>query len=61
MYERLKSYKNVHSDCLVPWGYKDDPELSGWVIAQRNLGFKKLGPERFAKLNSIGFVWNAAP
>jgi len=45
--------------CLVscmPRRYKEDPELSEWVIAQRNLETEKLFVDQTAKLDSIGFL-----
>jgi Helicase associated domain len=35
MFERLKQYKAVHGDCLVPKRYKDDTKLGTWVDTQR--------------------------
>ena len=31
MFERLKDYKKMHGDCLVPFKYIDDPKLGSWV------------------------------
>jgi hypothetical protein len=35
MFERLRAYKEVHGNCLVPKRYKDDPKLGTWVDTQR--------------------------
>jgi hypothetical protein len=41
MFEKLKEYKQIHRDCLVPKRYKDNPKLGTWVDTQR-VQFKKL-------------------
>jgi hypothetical protein len=46
--------------CRVPQKYKQNPQMGEWCITQRK-HFKKgwLSLERIAKLNQIGFVWDA--
>eukprot|EP00980_Cylindrotheca_fusiformis_P006910 scaffold1442_cov128-Cylindrotheca_fusiformis.AAC.31 len=41
MFDKLKEYKEVHGDCLVPKRYKENPKLGTWVDTQR-VQFKKL-------------------
>ena len=33
--EELKTYKEVHGDCIVPRGYAANPRLASWVAEQR--------------------------
>ena len=33
--EKLKEYKKVHGDCIVPRGFAQDPRLASWVAEQR--------------------------
>jgi outer membrane biosynthesis protein TonB len=59
-FRRLLQYQKKNGDCLVPAHYKSDPALGNWVHCQRQL--KRTGElrdDRFAKLESIGFAWNA--
>jgi len=54
----LLAYKEKHGDCDVPWKWTDNPGLHVWVIAQRFLRrANKLIPERFERLNALGFNW----
>jgi len=32
MLDKLKSYKEVHGDCIVPRGYASDPQLASWYV-----------------------------
>mmetsp|Transcript_24312 Transcript_24312/g.40303 ORF Transcript_24312/g.40303 Transcript_24312/m.40303 type:complete len:307 (+) Transcript_24312:459-1379(+) len=55
---QLKRYKMAHGNCLVPKRFKEDPQLGQWVVSQRGLNkIERLGKERQAELDSIGFVW----
>ena len=65
MYEKLKSYKVTHGDCLVPRTWKGDKRLGEWVTDQRrqykykqNNKATMLSDEREKKLNDIGFAWS---
>ena len=66
MYDELIEYKNANGDCNVPKTYPTNRQLAIWVRNQRQRrknfdeGDKslKMTPERIAKLNEIGFVWN---
>ena len=60
MFERLTAYKRQHGDCLVPKAYKEDQALGSWVHKQRSRNTaNKLDADRKAKLDSIGFIWDA--
>lgn len=65
-FNELIDYHKEHGDCLVPIGYKQNPQLSNWVSTQRQeykllLGGRssRISQERIDKLNEIGFVWEA--
>jgi Helicase associated domain len=65
MFEKLKEYKTIHGDCLVPSKYKCDDRtpLGTWVVYQRRApqytseDGKWHGEQRRQALDSIGFVW----
>jgi hypothetical protein len=63
---RLAAYKAVHGDCMVPWGWAEDPRLGRWVSKQRR-GKRQLDRgepsegmtvERAARLTALGLVWD---
>ena len=56
----LETYKEEHSDCLVPNKHKtsDGFNLGGWVAMQRTTK-DKLTPERIQRLDALGFVWDS--
>jgi hypothetical protein len=64
---RLAAYKAEHGNCNVPRGWAEDPRLGRWVDRQRKCKRKldrgELGKgmtvEREAKLEALGFVWQA--
>lgn len=57
-FARLKKYKTVHGDCLVPQLYPEDRELGHWVSNQRMKYKRKiLSQERIDRLESIDFAW----
>jgi hypothetical protein len=58
MFERLKEFKLIHGNCLVPSNYTEDRRLGTWVQRQRS-SFKRelLSSVRQKKLESVGFVW----
>lgn len=71
MFERLKEYKATYGNTIVPKKYNDGrtPSLGNWVSKQRfealvyqNTSGEEgqITPERIAKLESIGFVWELA-
>lgn len=66
--ERLQDligYKRVHGHCIVPSNFESNPQLAVWTKRQRRQ-YKKyqdwtsssMTPERIAKLENIGFVWD---
>lgn len=61
-YNMLKAFKEKHGHCDVPKSSADDMEmitLGRWVSKQREARrHGKILPERFAKLESIGFKWS---
>ena len=57
MFAKLKEYRQLHGDCLVPREYKEDPSLGNWVYNMRR-GRDNLDSERILRLESIGFVWD---
>lgn len=59
MFKKLKQYKTVFGDCLVPERYEEDKSLAFWVVAQRRLKKKgQLSFERATRLDNLGFVWS---
>ena len=63
----LIKYKEKHGDFNVPRKHKANKQLGNWVATQRrqynlhNQGKKaKISLERIAKLNEIGFEWDAS-
>eukprot|EP00984_Skeletonema_dohrnii_P010540 scaffold4110_cov77-Skeletonema_dohrnii-CCMP3373.AAC.5 len=59
-FQQLMEYKDEHGDTLVPYKYKDNPQLGVWVSNQRSNGKNNsLTQERIDKLNEIDFVWDA--
>jgi hypothetical protein len=65
-YEDLIAYKEVHGDCNVPTKYKKDTSLGRWVSTQRKQYKERqqgnrslMTDEREAKLQALGFRWNA--
>ncbi|MSR07574.1 MAG: helicase, partial [Gemmatimonadetes bacterium] len=59
-YAHLEAYHARKSDCLVPGLHKEDGyRLGQWVGKQRTAASKgTLSPERRAKLDTLGFVWD---
>ena len=53
---RLVAYVATHGDAQVPKKHKPDPLLGGWVAAVRR-AHEKLGAERVAQLDGLGFEW----
>ena len=65
-FAELVAYKEEHGDCNVPCDFKGNKQLGTWVDTQRahyqqlKKGKKSsITNERIAKLNEIGFVWDA--
>jgi len=58
MFEELRKFKESEGHCKVPQRYSNNPELGRWVGTQRGQRLK-ISKERAAKLDSIGFTWDA--
>ena len=65
MYDKLKEYKAVHGDTIVPRRWEQNTRLGEWVTDQRRQYKYKvdrkstlLTDEREKKLNEIGFIWS---
>jgi Helicase associated domain len=66
-YEELRSYKEIHGDCLVPRSHPQNQKLGSWVAEQRKQyrrsidgkAASSITPERIQLLNELGFSWNA--
>lgn len=55
-YNQLVQYRAINGNCCVP---KAQGPLGRWVARQRELRKKNaIQPDREAKLNELGFVWN---
>ena len=60
MIVELTSYKQAHGDCKVPRNWADNPALAVWCHNQRGAhARKKLSPDRIARLEQLGFVWDS--
>jgi hypothetical protein len=65
-FAKLLKYLEEHGDCNVPTRYTEDSSLGHWVGRQRSKyhevgpdGLSKLTKNRIAKLEEIGFQWEA--
>ena len=63
LYQQLVEYHKKNGNCLVPQK-GENKKLGKWVATQRlkhnNKDSKKrMRPDRFEKLNGMGFIWNA--
>jgi len=58
MFEELRKFKEREGHCKVPARFSDNPKLGIWVSTQRGQRLK-ISKERAAKLDSIGFTWDA--
>ncbi len=60
IFAALVEFKRQHGHCKVARNYRVVPELGRWVNSQRFAKQKgKLDGERTARLDAIGFIWNA--
>ena len=63
--QNLFAFKREHGHCIVPSNFDSNPQLAVWTKRQRRQ-YKKyqdgtsssMTPERMAKLENIGFVWD---
>jgi len=59
-FAELRAFYKKFGHCRVPFNWPENQRLAQWVPYQRrcrNIG--KLAPERIARLEAIGFCWNA--
>lgn len=57
-FDELQEFRQEHGHCNVPTVYKRRKKLNGFVNSQRQLYREgKLGSDRIAKLESVGFNW----
>jgi superfamily II DNA or RNA helicase len=55
----LKEFKERFGHCNVETGWEENPQLAGWVSAQRIRRSKgQLYQDRVERLDSLGFVWD---
>lgn len=58
-FKALEDYIKRYGDALVPSRWEEMPGLGVWVAEQRQMLKKgKLRPERKARLDELGFVWD---
>ncbi|MBF0189327.1 MAG: helicase associated domain-containing protein, partial [Magnetococcales bacterium] len=61
MFAVLQQFHTAYGHVLVPDSLPQKPELPGWIEIQRKLHKRgKLPPERCAKLESLGLIWESA-
>lgn len=59
-FAQLRAFGKKYGHCRVPHNWPKNQRLAEWVGYQRHCRYNgKLTPERRAKLESIGFCWNA--
>ena len=60
MFAALVAYKQLHGDCNVPQGWKDNPALGNWCTTRRH-DYKRniISPDRIKSLEQLGFVWES--
>jgi len=57
-YKELKKYRKIHGDCSVRQSDRQQPQLSQWVMKQRQRHRKNsISVDRKKKLDAIGFIW----
>jgi hypothetical protein len=60
MFLELKRYRDQYGHCDVPQKLETNPQLGQWVSAQRTRQKEgTLSPEKEARLNALGFAWDA--
>ena len=59
-FAQLLAFYRDYAHCRVPWNWSEHPGLADWVAYQRYSRYLgKLSRERIARLNAIGFHWDA--
>ena len=57
-FQALAAFKQRFKHCKVPRDYAGDPELSRWLLKQRQRKAKgALSPDRVQRLEALGVVW----
>ncbi len=60
MYRVLQRYRTQYGHCIVQRDSPFDPKLGNWVTTQRIARNKgHMSPENEAKLDALGFLWDA--
>ena len=60
MFAELRRYKDRTGDCNVPAVWSENPKLGQWIRFQRGVNEAgKLSSARRARLDELGFVWDA--
>jgi Helicase associated domain len=58
-FQELAAFKERFGHCDVPQDHAEDPQLGMWVSNQRQFRRRgKLSPDRLAKLEALGVVWD---
>jgi hypothetical protein len=61
-YRELVAHRQRHGDCKVDMTGKQNRRLARWVSAQRTAKKSgRLSATRILRLESLGFLWSAAP
>jgi Helicase associated domain len=55
----LLKFKRRKGHCCVPTLHRESDLKLGWWVATQRRNRKEMSAERLARLNRIGFVWNA--
>jgi hypothetical protein len=55
----LLNFKRREGHCCVPTSHREGELKLGWWVATQRRNRKEMSAERRARLNKIGFVWNA--
>jgi hypothetical protein len=56
----LLKFKRREHNCHVPKFHREGNYKLGWWVSTQRKRRKRMSAERKARLNKIGFVWNAA-
>ncbi|MBF0622935.1 MAG: helicase associated domain-containing protein [Magnetococcales bacterium] len=59
MYDHLKAHKARYGHCIAPRDWPENPELAGWIQAQRIAGNNNaLAKPYRTRLDKLGFEWD---
>ncbi|MEO5377988.1 MAG: helicase associated domain-containing protein [Magnetococcus sp. DMHC-6] len=60
MFADLMVFREENGHCNLPATYPENTELAWWVEAQRKAKQRdQLSPQRLARLEAVGFIWDA--